>query len=141
MNGILEPSGEPPVVEPGRIARRLDRLFWAGVGSVLGFCGLYVLALLGLPGPVYHPIERFWSFSPKDSGLGMLYFRQLGWGLVGALAGALVGALVGARLGGRTDGESQASLPAVQTGWLLLGWGMVAVGVMVVYSVIQAFGV
>lgn len=124
------------MTEPNRVSTQdhpltAPGLFWGALGAVMGFALFYVLAMLGLPGPVYHPIERFWSWSSKDSGLGMLYFRQLGWGVVGAAAGAGLGVLLGRFLGRLQNRER---------GWILLGWTLMAVAVVIVYSGVQAFG-
>lgn len=104
------------------------RLFLASQGLLLGFCLLYLLALVGLPGPIYHPHERFWSLTMEGSSLGMLYFRQLGWGVMGGLVGGGLGLL-----GGRWVSLSREAV------LLLAGWTVTLVLITGLYSGFQAF--
>lgn len=71
--------------------------FSAALGVCCGFSLFYILALLSLPGPIYWPLERRWSLVPAEHGLPMLYFRQLGWGLLGACLGGVLGGWLGQR--------------------------------------------
>lgn len=105
------------------------RLLLALMGALLGFSGVYVLALLGLPGPVYHPHERVWTLNGDPSlRLGMLYFRQLSYGLLATVLGAGLGALVG-----------RIWTPS-REGWaFLLAWTVSLLAVVMLYGGFQAF--
>ncbi|MFM7199880.1 MAG: hypothetical protein ACKO6N_03745 [Myxococcota bacterium] len=105
------------------------RLLLATMGAVLGFSVVYVLALLGMPGPVYHPHERAWTLNGDPSlRLGMLYFRQLGYGLLATLLGAALAYQVG-----------RVWNPSREAWAFLLAWTVILLSVVMLYSGFQAF--
>ncbi|HRC57993.1 MAG TPA: hypothetical protein PKU97_18835 [Kofleriaceae bacterium] len=108
---------------PGGLPR-WQRAYVVTCLAILGGAFAYWLpAWAQAPILTYLPLERRWTFDPKDHAPTIVYFGLLLWGACGAVAGAALGAAFG-RLWRRPLPAPVLRLLAAWavTGFVLTGW-------------------